>query len=296
MPDRSSFAIDFFSTCSLGFDRLAGEAQSVLREAVVDSQADNGLFCGRSSTGDLYYTFFGLLLAAISGAKINIDKCGKAIAGIDFNSLDLVHGCTWLRVNNLLKLLALPNFMRNQAVKFISPKADKFTRAMIEHLAALPCEAFPQSDSSSPYSRFLLNSLYTDFGMTNPASDLSTYRLESGLYSNLKSDADYGLNATCSALFVIPDSEATQTAQALHELQQEDGSFKAVENAPCGDLLSTGTAFFALNKYDLQPRLSVKPFLRTCFRDCGLFAATSDDPEGDLEYTVYALLALGGSV
>ncbi len=295
MPDRNSFAAVFYMTCSHGFDQLAEEAQTLMREAVIKSQADDGLFIGRSRSGDLYYTFFGLILAAVTGAKINLKKCIKAHSEIDFSSLDLVHGCTWLRVSNLLKLLALPNVLRRNAVEYISPKANKETSKMIQSLSALPGKAYPQSDPSSPYSRFLINTLHSDFGMDAPASDLTPYRLKSGLYANLKDNTEYAVNATASALFVISVQKAEQTARALLELQQEDGSFKAVEEAPYGDLLSTGTAFFALNKYKITPPISIKPFLRSCFRGNGLFAATPDDPEGDLEYTVYALLALGGN-
>ncbi|MDD3119016.1 MAG: hypothetical protein PHQ27_07555 [Victivallales bacterium] len=295
MPERNSFAADFYLACARGFDRLAAKARTIMREAVTASQADDGLFAGRGRTGDLYYTWFGLLLAAVTDAKINLEGCLEAHAAIDVKSLDLVHGCAWLRINNSLKLLTLPCLCRCHAVKHISPPAEEKSRRMVRSLAALPDEAYPQSDPFSPYSRFLVNTLHGDFGMDAPDADLSLYRLESGLYANLKGNPEYGVNATASALMVISAPEAEPTAGALLELQQEDGSFKAVEKAPCGDLLSTGTAFFALNQYNMTPKISVKPFLRSCFRANGLFAATPDDPAGDLEYTVYALLALGGN-
>lgn len=305
MPDPPLFAADFFMTCVSGWDKLSSEARTCLREAVATSQATNGLFKGLDGRGDLYYTFFGLLLAAVTNAKIKLSECEHALSDIDFNSLDLVHSCVWLRVDNLLKLLTLPTFLRRNVAEYLSPKANKQTIEKLHHLSNLAPNAFPQSDPSAPYSRFLLSTLHADFGLNFPEIDLSPYRLSSGLYANLRqkcpqaeekgeNQIEYGVNATASALFVIPESERRTTVEALCRLQQEDGSFKACENAPDGDMLSTGTAIFALNKFGTPPWKTTKPFLRCCFRDDGLFAATPEASQGDLEYTVYALLALGG--
>lgn len=295
MSDRLPFAVEFFTACKRGFNGLSVEARTSMREAVVDSQAESGFFIGRSGQGDLYYTFFGLFLAAVTNAKIKLKTCRDALAAVDFKTLDLVHACSWLRANNLLKLLSIPDVLRGKAVEYGSIKADRTFRDEIQQLALLPPVAFPQSDPFSPYSLFLLTTLYADFGLEIPESDLSPYRLVSGLYSNFRNGIDYGVNATASALFVIPESDNGKTVEALLELQQDNGSFKAVEKAPCGDLLSTGTSIFALNHCGTTPRKSVKPFLLACFHENGLFAATPEDPVSDTEYTVYALLALGGS-
>jgi hypothetical protein len=274
---------------------LSVEAQEHMRETIKSSQDTNGLFVGRRDTGDLYYTFFGLLLAVVTNTKIDLNACKRAVLAIDVMTLDLVHGCVWLRVQRLLKLLSLPSVFRGNILKHVTVKADRTERQIIASFDSLNPTAFPQSDPLSPYSRFLLLTLYADFELDLPSTNLRQYRLYSGLYANNKNDLVYGVNASTSALFLIPETERQETAKALHDLQQNDGTFKAVENAPCGDLLSTGTAFFALNKFGMPPRLPVKSFLRTCIRDDGLFGATSDDPGSDLEYTVYALLSLGGS-
>lgn len=294
MPDPTLFAAAFLMSCNSGFDRLTAEVQEGMREAVTAAQTTSGLFCGRGGHGDLYYSFFGLLLAAATGAAINLKACREAIAGIKFETLDLVHGCIWLRSVNLIKLLETPHFMRRHVLNHITPKADREIEAKLRYLSELPAAACPQADPSSPYSRFLLATLQADFGL-ELATDLTPYRLSSGLYANLKHGRDYGVNATASALFFIAEAQRQETAEALSRLQQDDGSFKAVADAPGGDLLSTGTALFALNRYGVSPRFSAKPFLRSCFRENCLFAAMQEDPDGDLEYTVYALLSLGGS-
>jgi hypothetical protein len=96
-----------------------------------------------------------------------------------------------------------------------------------------------------------------------------------------------------AALFLLTDDARKDAALTLQNLQEEDGSFKAMPSAPQGDLLSTATASFALHVHGYALRHTVKPFLRDCFRDTGLFAATPDDPVGDLEYTAYGLLTMG---
>ncbi|MAX26829.1 MAG: hypothetical protein CMJ19_20240 [Phycisphaeraceae bacterium] len=294
MSDRMNFGSAFFLACRNGFECLSEEAQSQMRQSVISHQHTDGLFVGRHDSGDLYYTFFGLMLSAVTHAKINLAACKQSIARIDVSSLDVVHRCVLLRVQRLLKLLTLPKVMRSTAVKNLNLKADRQERKIIASLATLPAASYPQSDPQSPYSQFLRVTLHADFGVTIPHVDLMRYRLASGLYANLPDDTEYAINATASAMFLIDKAQRDITAKALCNLQELDGSFKAVQQAPTGDLLTTGTATFALNQSHLQPSSSIKPYLRTCIRDDGLFAATADDPTGDLEYTVYALIALGG--
>lgn len=295
ISDRPMFAVAFFKTCQQGFDRLSHEAQICMRHAIESSQVSTGLFAGRHGAGDLYYTFFGLLLTLVTNAKINVRSCQRTLSQIDPMTLDLVHGCVWLRAQRLLKLLSLPGFMRSSVLEHLNVKASKFEQRVLESFHRLEPASFPQSDPQSPYSQFLLMTIFADLGMDWSEINIRQYCLEHGLYSNIKHVVDHAVNATASAMFLLSDHERQITGQALCALQQQDGSFKAVANAPCGDLLSTGTASFALNTFGITLKHDIKSFLRTCVRENGLFAATPDDPISDLEYTVYALLSLGGS-
>ncbi|MCL2640399.1 MAG: hypothetical protein FWD53_06110 [Phycisphaerales bacterium] len=143
-----------------------------------------------------------------------------------------------------------------------------------------------------------MDTLYSDFAATTPKFDLTAYRLPNALYANLQHHTAYGINATAAALFLLSGSDPTlrggiATAAALAALQETDGSFKATASAPEGDLMSTATAAFALQHYGKSLTISVKPFLRECFRENAFFAATPNDPDGDLEYTTYGLLLMG---
>ena len=92
--------------------------------------------------------------------------------------------------------------------------------------------------------------------------------------------------ATAAALCLHPDET---TAAALAGLQNPDGTF------PGGDLLSTAVSLYALHRTGHKANYDVRDFLSGCFRPTGLFAAVPADPFGDLEYTVYGLLALGAT-
>jgi len=279
---------------------MAPEARECLSRSVSASQGTGGLFCGRVRRGrdvtgqeDLYYTFFGLMLAAVTGAKIRRKDCNAKLKSLGFATLDLVHACAWLRAMKLLRWLVMPRLLRTMIPASQLNMFDVFHARKLQSLPQLPQHSYPQQDADSPYSRFLLGTLCTDFGQAMPEYDLDAYRLPNGLYANLKRHADYGINATAAALFLLPKESCDETADALLALQEADGSFKAVATAPEGDVMSTATAAFALHKYGKSLRISVKPFLRECFRDNGFFAATPLDPDGDLEYTTYGLLMMG---
>jgi len=278
MFNNSSFTNLFYETCVKGYKRMSRQAQIVTRDSVKYAQGNDGFFYGRAGQEDLYYTFFGTLLAAVTGAKINRKKCGEKLRSVDFNSLDLIHACAWVRAKKLLSWIPVLHFLRNG----FSFSVD-----------ALPCSAFPHQDKDSPYSQFLLSTVYTDLGVKLSEPDFAEYRLSNGLYANLKNHSEYGVNATAAALFLIPIEQSGQCADALLSLQEQDGSFKAAACAPQGDLLTTATALFALKLCGKTPLIPVKNLLRECFRDNGFFASAPDDPLGDLEYTTYGLLTMG---
>jgi len=277
---------------------MSRQAQIVMRDSVKSAQGGGGFFYGRANQEDLYYTFFGTLLAAVTGAKINRKKCCEKLRSVDFNALDLIHACAWLRTQKLLRWIAVPHLLRNQFTFSIArifngkDEKDNGAKNIFERLEALPDSDFPHQDKNSPYSRFLLSTLYNDLKKISEP-DFAKYRLSNGLYANLKHNSGYGVNATAAALFLIPQEQSGNCVDALLSLQEQDGSFKAVSCAPQGDLLTTATVLFALSQHGKTPRIPVKNLLRECFRDNGFFAAAPDDPPGDLEYTVYGLLAMG---
>ena len=267
---RPTFEKAFYRIMLQGWKRMSSEAQDLVRQGVALAQSTDGLFCGRGDKEDLYYTFFGLLLSLMPGMKINRKTCRHALDSIDLHSLDLVHCCAFFRSQRILH---------------------PFTWKLkydISYLHSLPATAYPHGDSEAPYSRFLRDMLLNDCGEKITLPDLHEYRLPNGLYSNLKNQTIYNINATAAAAFLLPDELRRQTLNALSAEQAEDGSFG-------GNLLSTAVALFALQSHQTNARFSAKGYLQECLRENGFFAPMPDAPEGDLEYTVYGVLAMGAT-
>ena len=267
MFNRPTFEKAFYRTMLQGWKRMSAEAQALVRQGVITAQGTGGLFYGRGNKEDLYYSFFGLLLSLMPGMKINKRACRHALDSIDLASLDLVHCYAFFRSQRILH-------------PFIWKSKCDFS-----YLLSIPAENYPHGDPEAPYSRFLLDTLLKDCGKKAPLLDLHEYRLSNGLYSNLKNQTVYNVNATAAATFLLSDEMRRQTLQALAAEQAEDGSFE-------GNLLATAVALFALHHYQETVRFSAKSYLQSCFRENGFFAPTPEAPEGDLEYTVYGVLAM----
>ena len=272
-PAAGRFDRPFIRTIQNGLRRMAPEAVCALRDKIESAQTDNGLFRGRNGQGDLYYTFFALPLARLVRARIDRGACQRAVTAIPLSTLDAVHAIAAIRLRRMLRL----------------PVRSEMLLALLD----LPAASYPQGDPDAPYARFLIAAVFRDFGLKDPPVDLADYRTGHGGYANVKGETVPAVNATAAALFLLNDDARKNAAVTLQALQEKDGSFKAIPAAPQGDLLSTATASFALHVHDYSLRHTVKPFLRACFRDTGLFAATPNDPAGDLEYTAYGLLAMG---
>jgi hypothetical protein len=270
MFNRLTFEKAFYRTMLKGWGRMSTEAQDLVRQGVITAQGTGGLFCGRGNKEDLYYNFFGLLLSLMPGMKINRNSCSHALDSIDLSSLDLVHCCAFFRSQRILH-----------------PFTWKL-KCDISYLQALPSMAYPHGDPQAPYSCFLRDMLLNDCGIKTALPDLHEYRLPNGLYSNLKNQTAYNVNATAAAVFLLPEEMRQQTLHALSAEQAEDGSFG-------GNLLSTAVALFALQSHQTSIRFSAKGYLQECLRENGFFAPMPDAPEGDLEYTVYGVLAMGAT-
>lgn len=105
-------------------------------------------------------------------------------------------------------------------------------------------------------------------------------------------------SSVIAALMVARSSLGLKSSKLAAELLgdfQKEGAFVAFRDMNDPDLLSTGVALFALLKSGEDLR-AIAPdslaFIQQNYRD-GAFVAGDDDPQPDLEYTFYGLLALG---
>jgi hypothetical protein len=101
-----------------------------------------------------------------------------------------------------------------------------------------------------------------------------------------------------SAHLILQDcigKPVTELKIRLNKFYRNNGSFAAVKGTIAGDLLSTGVALYALKFVNHEIRI-IKPdclaYVDSLYSDGG-FCATNFDPDPDVEYTFYGLLALG---
>ena len=102
-------------------------------------------------------------------------------------------------------------------------------------------------------------------------------------------------NAVCCVLAMqhqtgIPSDETY--VKWLQQRQDESGGFRASEEAPIPDLLSTAVALFTLRLLGATVR-DAMPFVHAHWLESGGFAPTLLDDYSDVEYVFYGLLALG---
>ena len=111
----------------------------------------------------------------------------------------------------------------------------------------------------------------------------------------LEGRSDTTTNAVCCILAVAHQTGTPPDAALVKWLQQrqdETGGFRAFEQAPIPDLLSTAVALFTLRLIGAEVR-EATPFIQAHWLDNGGFAPTLYDDYSDVEYVFYGLLALG---
>jgi prenyltransferase beta subunit len=103
------------------------------------------------------------------------------------------------------------------------------------------------------------------------------------------------VTAATTILLNIKGKNENSAPKRLMSFYRGKGDFAALKNAPASDLLSTATALYALRFIDSDLRL-IKPdcliYVDSLY-DNGGFRSMILDPETDVEYTFYGLLALG---
>ncbi len=107
--------------------------------------------------------------------------------------------------------------------------------------------------------------------------------------------SDSTTNAVCCVLAMqhqtgIPSDETY--VKWLQQRQDVSGGFRASEEAPIPDLLSTAVALFTLRLLGATVR-DAMPFVQAHWLESGGFAPTLLDDYSDVEYVFYGLLALG---
>jgi hypothetical protein len=242
---------------------IDSETLEEMRAFVRNRQTSQGGFADRAGKCDLYYSLFGCYIAEALGINEVIPSLKEYVKNVVMtNSLKGIH----------LKC------------------------AIILHVKLFGSENIPSvlhknETQLTPYSDFL-NLLSYYYSENYPA----LYRTQKKFKTS-----ETGVEMPCSvtaAHLILQDcirKPVKELEIRLNEFYRNNGSYAAVKRAPAGDLLSTGVALYALRFVNAEIKI-IKPdclaYIDSLYSEGG-FCATVFDPDPDVEYTFYGLLALG---
>lgn len=287
---KETISMKLFRTLQKGREQLSAEALGRVSGFVESQRTEDDAFVNKSGQEDLYYTLFGWMLSYVLGIRLDYRKAARYLERQDIKRLDLIHYAAYVRCRMILQLMK-------------SGKIGILFRALfsLKIKSLNEFDGLPHDDLQSPYTRFIQLSLLEDTGHkinTENESDFSDYHASGGGFMNTRDGLTATTNATVAALAVKGQLFGYRKGEDifyLRELQDESGGFGAAVASPIPDLLSTATALFMLRCYGIKPKYptQARDFVEAHWLDAGGFAATLMDEKSDVEYTFYALLALG---
>ena len=274
--------------------RVLEDATSRVVEFLESQWSPEGAGVDRAGKPDLYYTAFLLdsLVALSQPLPTNRVRPWLQSFG-DGAELDLVHRACLVRCWAAL------------GAGWPSPD---FVPRVLEHLEACRSRdgAFamePGRDIGTLYDVFLALGIYQDVGAPVPAAAvlgaaIAELRTPDGGFSNER-ELRWGMGpSTAAAVAVltqlelpVPDDVGRWLLSQLHP----KGGFKAIPDAPMPDLLSTATTLHALGILGVDiggAKELCLDYLDTLWSGRSFYGHWAEE-ELDVEYTFYALLALG---
>lgn len=254
-----------------GLTLVDSQTLAEMRSFVQKQQTVQGGFADKAGNCDLYYSLFGCFVAEALG-------------------IPEVFPPLKLYVRNTCETQTLSGvYLHSAAILYAKLfGTDAFPKQLYHGLKA----GLKKHDTSKQG--------YTDF-----LNLLTFYYWEDymGLYRIRKrmkhSEPAEGLPCSVAAAHLVLQQSFGRVATSLEEylrtFYRKDGSFSALHKAPVGDMLSTSVALYSLRFANSDIRL-LKPdcldYIDSLYTEGG-FCATALDPDPDMEYTFYGLLALG---
>lgn len=261
-----------------------------------------GGFQDRAGRSDLYYTAFGIdLLLALSTLPIPHPLASYILQFGSGESLGFMDLVSLARARRRL----IPDQTPPEWRQAIAARLSRFRSAGGGY------ENQPGSASASATATFMACLAFEslDLAPDHPDRILSALQelaTPDGAFSNLPGMPVGNTPSTAAALTLLTHFPGASLSclpipWLLNQLDPT-GGFRAFPQAPIPDLLSTATALFALSTLppnllddsSLDPALpSIHDFIAARRTPSGGYSGHAFDPVADVEYTYYALLALG---
>lgn len=273
---------------------LHTEGKEAILQFLESQRNPDGGFRGRTAASDLYYTVFGLSSLIALKQPLPPSSTAPFFATADRADLDFVHLAAAARCQMLLG----------------APEGACRARPYLHRLEAFRSDdggyhhQVQKAATGTVYGAFLACLAYQETGVPISGVEkllpaLSALRTPDGGFANDTGVAQSTATATSAAILLLhwlSDKKNDDAAlAALQRCAVPLGGFRAFERAPAPDLLSTATSLYALQTASSLNTLTTlhETFIESLWDDSGGFCGHAADRKPDVEYTFYALLALG---
>lgn len=289
-----SISADIARTARRTQDVLGATAERTVAFILSRLNKDGG-FRGRGGASDLYYSFFAAAaLDALGVQPPRTDLAAFLARQGSPASLDFIHAACLARLRALLEGPALPSADRAA----LAARIEDFRAAGGGYKHSNACTG------GSVYGCLMASLVHEDLGVAVPDPDgilacINQLRTADGAYANEQSLPLGTTTATAGALVLLDALDRPPDEPALRWLASQwsdAGGFIATPGAPVPDLLSTGTALYALTRLHRPLPVSAHKCgdaIRAFLDPSGGFRGVVFDTMPDCEYTYYGLLAVG---
>lgn len=272
---------------------LDAPARDEITQFLLSQQQSDGGFQGPAGASDLYYTLFALAaLEATGSAGFQPASSSSWLSSFgDGQNLDLVHLAALAVCRGTLGKRPAPAWCQRVATRleaFRLPDGGFADEADCRH--------------GSPYGAYLALLAATSLGVALPrrAAAIAAAcqcQARDGGYAGRPDAAIGTVPATVAALILLALSwkRSSRETIAWFERCRRGEVFAAAPDAPLADLLSTATVLAANRLLRLRlptEKRATAAFVESCWHESGGFGAVPG-AHPDVEYTFYALLALG---
>lgn len=274
--------------------KALGEASRQVLSYLQEQLTEDGGFCDRDGNSDLYYTIFGLEGLKAFQAPLPAERVSTYLDSFGAGEgLDLVHVASLIRC-----WASLPAGILDPVTRQALGQRLECFRAGDGSYALEPASA-----DGTIYHAFLAYGACQDLGLPVPGKDsllavLRRLRTEDGAYAN-ETIMPLGTTPVTAAAVTLlrqmNEDVEPETGRWLLQRAAAHGGFFALPGAPVPDLLSTATALHALAGMETSFERVKEPcldFIDSLWTGRG-FCGNWSDEVPDVEYTYYALLALG---
>jgi len=312
MRKSAQTSLDVFGIASSAKKHLDDDAINGIARFVMSKMNEDGGFQGRSSSSDLYYTFFALASLAGLGVSKPVSPAISYVNKIDASRLGFIDLYCLACTKPMLAYLRLPDKFKALAL-LTARKSGMFAGRPVKDILGR-LEGFRSKDGGynqntrdsrhgTVYASFLACQAYENLGLDIPdkngiLNSLEDLKASDGGYANQPDMAFGTTTATAAAAIIklhLENKSSRAAAKWLLGQQLPSGGFRASPHTPIADMLSTATAVLALRQmgHKFESRQEIIDFVEAHWDDSGGFFGSALDPVCDCEYTFYGLLILG---